>query len=72
MLEVSMTEAFTDALATPVTLVAQAKYDNTIRHKLMGLSSATTYYYRFRAGTGLSRVGRFKTAPAANADLLTR
>jgi alkaline phosphatase D len=69
MLEVSMTEAFTDALATPVTLVAQAKYDNTIRHKLTGLNPATTYYYRFRAEAGVSRVGRFKTAPALNADV---
>ena len=69
MLEVSMTEAFTDALATPVTLVAQAKYDNTMRHKLTGLNPATTYYYRFRAEAGVSRVGRFKTAPALNADV---
>ncbi len=69
MLEVSMTEAFTDALATPITLTAQAMYDNTIRHKLTGLNPATTYYYRFRAEAGVSRVGRFKTAPALNADV---
>ena len=69
MLEVSTTEAFTDTLVTPVTLTAQAQYDNTIRHKLTGLNPATTYYYRFRAEAGVSRVGRFKTAPAVNADV---
>ena len=68
-LELAASSAFDELLMAPIIISAQAKYDNTIRHKLMGLSSATTYYYRFRAGTGLSRVGRFKTAPAANASV---
>ena len=68
-LELAASSAFDELLMAPIVISAQAKYDNTIRHKLMGLSSATTYYYRFRAGTGLSRVGRFKTAPAANASV---
>lgn len=68
-LEVSLSENFNELTATPITLQAQAQYDNTLRHKLTGLSAATTYYYRFRAEAGLSRVGRFKTAPAVNADV---
>ncbi len=67
-LELSTSAGFDELLTLPIALVAQAKYDNTIRHKLTGLSAATTYYYRFRAGTGVSRVGRFKTAPALTAD----
>ncbi len=68
-LEIATSSHF-DALAMePVVISVQAKYDNTLRHKLMGLAAATTYYYRFRAGTGVSRVGRFKTAPAANATV---
>lgn len=69
MLEVSMDANFSELLAVPVSLLAQAQYDNTIRHKLTGLNPATSYYYRFRAEAGLSRVGRFKTAPAVNADV---
>ena len=69
MLEVSMDANFSELLAVPVSLLAQAQYDNTIRHKLTGLNPATSYYYLFRAEAGLSRVGRFKTAPAVNADV---
>lgn len=54
------------AVAT-VTVPAYADYDGTVRHKLTGLSADTTYYYQFQAGTVLSKVGRFKTAPAASA-----
>jgi alkaline phosphatase D len=48
---------------------AYADYDGTIRHKLTGLSPATTYYYQFTAGAVRSKVGRFKTAPASSAAL---
>lgn len=48
---------------------AYADYDGTLRHKLTGLSPATTYYYQFTAGTVRSKVGRFKTAPASGAAL---
>lgn len=68
-LELSATSDFAELLIRPVKLVAKAMYDNTIRHKLTGLESATTYYYRFRASRGISRVGRFKTAPALAADI---
>lgn len=43
-------------------------YDHTLRHRISGLQPATVYYYQFTAGDGRSRVGRFKTAPAAEAD----
>ncbi len=68
-LEVSTDNNFIERVMLPVNIMAKAMYDNTIRHKLMGLSPSTTYYYRFKAGTGVSRVGRFKTAPAVNADV---
>ncbi|CAM3957441.1 alkaline phosphatase D family protein [Roseateles saccharophilus] len=44
-------------------------YDHTLRHQISGLKPATVYYYQFTAGSGMSRVGRFKTAPAADADI---
>jgi hypothetical protein len=44
-------------------------YDHTLRHRISGLKPATVYYYQFTAGSGVSRVGRFKTAPAADADI---
>lgn len=46
-----------------------AFYDNTLRHKVSGLKPATVYYYQFTAGDSRSKVGRFKTAPAADADI---
>ncbi|MYM68767.1 phosphodiesterase [Pseudoduganella sp. FT55W] len=52
-----------------VSLPLQAQYDNTVRHKLTGLSANTIYYYQFIAGDNRSNVGRFKTAPAADADV---
>lgn len=68
-LELAMDSSFRELITAPIKLTAKAMYDNTIRHKLTGLSALTTYYYRFRAGTGVSRVGRFKTAPQINAEL---
>ncbi|HEV6965391.1 alkaline phosphatase D family protein [Roseateles sp.] len=44
-------------------------YDHTLRHRISGLKPATVYYYQFTAGSGVSRIGRFKTAPAADADI---
>lgn len=43
-------------------------YDHTLRHRISGLQPSTVYYYQFTAGSSTSRVGRFKTAPAAEAD----
>ncbi|MYM81291.1 phosphodiesterase [Duganella sp. FT50W] len=61
--------ALSGATVADVRLPLQAQYDNTIRHKLTGLTAATTYYYQFIAGDNRSNVGRFKTAPAADADV---
>ncbi len=44
-------------------------YDHTLRHRIGGLKPATVYYYQFTAGSGVSKVGRFKTAPASDADI---
>ncbi|OHX17843.1 metallophosphatase [Chromobacterium amazonense] len=45
-------------------LSADPAWDYTVRHKVTGLSSATTYYYRFLTGGTSSAIGRTKTAPA--------
>ncbi|RZU38413.1 alkaline phosphatase D [Fluviicoccus keumensis] len=67
-LEISASTDFTTLLIPAIALSAQAAHDNSLRHKLTGLNPATTYFYRFKAGTGVSRIGRFKTAPAAAAS----
>lgn len=46
-----------------------ALYDHTLRHRISGLKPATVYYYQFTAGDARSKVGRFKTAPANDADI---
>lgn len=61
--------ALSGATVADVKLPLQVQYDNTVRHKLTGLSAAATYYYQFIAGDNRSNVGRFKTAPAADADV---
>ena len=61
--------ALNGATVADVRLPLQTQYDNTIRHKLTGLTAGTTYYYQFIAGDNRSNVGRFKTAPAADADV---
>lgn len=53
----------------PVVIVpAYGDFDGTIRHKLTGLTADTVYYYQFKAGATLSKVGRFKTAPAVTSS----
>ncbi len=59
--------ALNGALVADVSLVAQSRYDHTVRHKLTGLQPNTTYFYQFSVGASRSRIGRFKTAPAATA-----
>lgn len=51
------------------TIPAYASFDGSIRHKVSGLAAGSTYFYQFVAGNVRSNVGRFKTAPAANADV---
>ncbi|OYO30670.1 alkaline phosphatase [Janthinobacterium sp. PC23-8] len=50
-------------------LPLKADFDNTLRHKVTGLQPGQTYFYQFIAGDVRSNVGRFKTAPAATADV---
>ncbi|MET1115489.1 MAG: alkaline phosphatase D family protein [Comamonas sp.] len=47
----------------------RAGFDHTVRHRVSGLTPATTYHYQFSAGDVRSNVGRFKTAPARSAEL---
>lgn len=49
-----------------VLVPAYIDFDGTVRHKLSGLAAGTVYYYQFVAGDVRSKVGRFKTAPAAS------
>jgi alkaline phosphatase D len=62
------TTALTGTVAATADVPVYEFYDHTLRHRISGLQPATVYYYQFTAGDGRSRVGRFKTAPAAEAD----
>lgn len=59
--------ALTGTLVLNDRINALVDHDHTVRQKVTGLNPATTYYYQFVAGTARSKVGRFKTAPAATA-----
>jgi alkaline phosphatase D len=61
--------ALSGATVVDARLPLQSQYDNTVRHKLTGLAPGAVYYYQFVAGDNRSNVGRFKTAPAATADV---
>ncbi len=67
-LELSTSAGFASVLHS-VTVTAQAQWDYTVRHKVTALQPGTVYYYRFRAGSSVSQVGRSKTAPAAGTPL---
>lgn len=57
---------------TPVvssSIPVYARFDHTVRNQVTGLSPATTYYYQFIAGEVRSKVGRFRTAPATDAEV---
>jgi len=62
-------DALTGTLVVDNTIPVYARYDHTVRNKLSGLQPNTTYFYQFQAGEVRSRVGRFKTAPARDADV---
>jgi len=51
------------------TVTLQSQFDNTIRHKVTGLSASKVYFYQFIAGDVRSNIGRCKTAPAATDDV---
>jgi alkaline phosphatase D len=68
-LQVATDEAFSQRVTLSESmLLAAADHDYCLRVKVGGLSAATRYYYRFRYQGTNSRVGRFKTAPAAGTD----
>jgi alkaline phosphatase D len=50
------------------TVTSTATTDHTIRVAVSGLTSDTTYWYRFRALGASSPVGRTRTAPAADSS----
>jgi len=54
------------------TLTAAAAAANCLRAKITGLTAATTYFYRFTSLGVTSKTGRFRTAPAATADVQVR
>lgn len=62
-------QAITGATVVDVQLALNPEFDNTIRHKVTGLQANQTYFYQFIAGEVRSNVGRFKTAPAAEASV---
>jgi alkaline phosphatase D len=46
------------------TTTAVSAYAHSVHVEVSGLRPDTEYYYRFRAGNGISPVGRTRTAPA--------
>ncbi|WP_233624427.1 alkaline phosphatase [Actinoplanes sp. ATCC 53533] len=50
------------------TATARADYGHSVHVDVRGLKPGRDYFYRFRAGAHLSRVGRTRTAPAASAS----
>ncbi|MCD0505709.1 alkaline phosphatase D family protein, partial [Bordetella petrii] len=59
-------ESFSELLLDEA-ITAEPDWDHTVRHKVLGLDAASTYYYRFVAGASTSPVGRTRTAPAESA-----
>ena len=64
MWEVSTTEGFETLVATELSRVRAAEA-HTIRAVVDGLASASTFWYRFRAGRFSSPVGRTRTLPGS-------
>ncbi len=57
------------AVGSPVVGTTDPAKDYTLKVDLTGLNPATLYYYRFVGPSGeISLIGRFKTAPLANAN----
>ncbi|RKG82716.1 alkaline phosphatase D family protein [Corallococcus terminator] len=72
-LEVSTTEDFSSLVLDKKDLTALAAHDHAVKVKVTGLSSRTTYYYRFSyeqdGQKNTTRIGRTRTAPAAGDDV---
>jgi alkaline phosphatase D len=72
-LEVATDDQFANLVTlTPSEVSATVAADRCVRVKVIGLTAGTRYFYRFRAPTGTSRTGRFKTAAAATVDAPVR
>jgi phosphodiesterase/alkaline phosphatase D-like protein len=57
------TDAAFGTLVTRTAVETSADRDFTVKHRADGLTPATRYHYRFRAGDALSPAGTFVTAP---------
>lgn len=64
--EVAEDRNFTRVVARGST-TSRAASDHTVKVDVRGLRPATTYWYRFTAGTAVSPTGRTRTAPAPDA-----
>ncbi|WP_078628705.1 alkaline phosphatase D family protein [Streptomyces sp. NRRL F-2664] len=62
--EVADDDAFSHVIARG-TVLTSAATDHTVKVDVRGLQPYTRYWYRFKAGTTVSPVGRTLTAPAA-------
>lgn len=71
MLEVSEQDDFA-SLVVMESVTADKSSDHTVRVLVKELSADRIYYYRFVAGSDMSRVGRTRTAPDADADIEPR
>ncbi len=67
--EIASDESFTNSVQSGVAQTSPAR-DFTVKIDPVGLSPATTYYYRFAVANSTSPIGRTRTAPAGNADAL--
>jgi alkaline phosphatase D len=70
-LQVSLSRDF-KALVIDEALRATSASDFTVRVLTQGLDADRVYFYRFKAGSSLSRVGRTRTAPQDSADSAVR
>jgi alkaline phosphatase D len=61
------TDAAVGDVVAAGTAPARAAFAHSVHVEVRGLAPDRRYYYRFRAGTVLSPVGRTRTAPAAGA-----
>ena len=67
-LEVSKSDKFSE-LVIKKSVQVSADSDFTLRVLAEDLTPGQAYYYRFRAGDAVSRVGRTRTAPERDADV---
>lgn len=64
--EVAHDDRFTQVVARG-SAVATRDLGHSVHPEISGLDPARWYYYRFRAGSAISPIGRTRTAPAAGA-----